>query len=185
LVRFSEADLGRRYDSETLQFDLKTSRNCCNAGDGLLTAPQSSRLADGKLRTNLLRLIAQPIALLLARFRPRNQRAGRFGDGSEDGMRRRAKSRTVLRLIVLAGALALLTSSSHAQMCTPAIKDCESQADAEANRCALRCTRYDTICADRCDDTHDITVHYCWIKSALCKATDESQGFVRAASERK
>jgi hypothetical protein len=70
-------------------------------------------------------------------------------------------------------------------MCTPAVKDCESDAHAEAQRCALQCARYDTVCSDRCDDTQDVVVHYCWIKAALCKATEESQGFVRASSERK
>jgi hypothetical protein len=100
-------------------------------------------------------------------------------------MRRRAWSRTAFGPVVLAGALALITSSSYAQMCTPAVKDCESDAHAEAQRCALQCQRYDTVCSDRCDDTHDIVVHYCWIKSALCKATEESRGFVRASSERK
>jgi hypothetical protein len=100
-------------------------------------------------------------------------------------MRRRAWSRTVFCPMVLAGALALITPSSHAQMCTPAVKDCESQADAEAARCALQCTRYDTICADRCDDTHDVIVHYCWIKAALCKTADGGQSYVKALSERK
>jgi hypothetical protein len=100
-------------------------------------------------------------------------------------MRRRAKSRTVLDLIVLAGALALLTSSSYAQMCTPASKDCESDAQVEAQRCLLQCPRYDTVCIDRCDDTQDVVVRYCWIKAALCKATEESRGFVRASSEHK
>jgi hypothetical protein len=104
---------------------------------------------------------------------------------AEGVMRRRTWSRAVLGLMAIGIALAVTTPATHAQMCTPAVKDCERQADAEADRCALKCTRYDTICADRCDDTHDIIVHYCWIKAALCKATEESRGFVRASSERK
>ena len=100
-------------------------------------------------------------------------------------MRRRAWSRAVLGLIVIGVAFAAATPSAYAQMCTPAIKDCEGQADAEAQRCSLQCTRYDTICTDRCDDTHDIVVHYCWIKQALCKAAEESHGFVNPASQRK
>ena len=99
-------------------------------------------------------------------------------------MRRRAWSRVVLGLFAL-GIVFAATTPSEAQMCTPANKDCERQADTEAQRCTLQCTRYDTICVDRCDDTHDVVVHYCWIKAALCKATEESQGFVRASSERK
>jgi hypothetical protein len=100
-------------------------------------------------------------------------------------MRRRICSRVVVGLLAISIALAVTTPSTEAQMCTPATKDCESQADAEAARCVLQCTRYDTICADRCDDTHDVIVHYCWIKSALCKAADGGQGYVKVLSERK
>jgi hypothetical protein len=100
-------------------------------------------------------------------------------------MRRKVWSHAVLGLMALAGAFAVATPSAHSQMCVPAIKDCESQADAEAQRCSLQCTRYDTICTDRCDDTHDIVVHYCWIKQGLCKAAEESQGFVKASSGHK
>lgn len=100
-------------------------------------------------------------------------------------MRRRARSGAVLGLIAIGVAFAAATPSADAQMCTPAIKDCENQADAEAQRCSLQCTRYDTICTDRCDDTHDTIVHYCWIKQALCKAAKEFDGLVKASSERK
>jgi hypothetical protein len=100
-------------------------------------------------------------------------------------MQHRTWSCAVLGLTVLAGAWALATPLAQAQMCTPAIKDCESEAHAEAQRCALQCPRYDTICSDRCDDTHDIVVRYCWIKSQLCKAAEQPQGFVRTSSERK
>lgn len=99
-------------------------------------------------------------------------------------MRRRAFSRAVLGLLALAGAFAVATPSAHSQMCAPVNGDCESDAHAEAQRCVLQCARYDTICADRCDDTHDITVHYCWIKAALCKAAERSHGFVKASSNR-
>ena len=100
-------------------------------------------------------------------------------------MRHISSFRPVLGLIAFGIALVALTSAADAQMCTSAIKDCETQADAEARRCTLQCTRYDTICADRCDDTHDIVVHYCWIKQALCKAAEESHGLVNPASARK
>ena len=100
-------------------------------------------------------------------------------------MRRRAWSRAVLGLIAIGVAFAAATPPAYAQMCTPAIKDCEGKADAEAQRCSVQCKRYDTICTDRCDDTHDIVVRYCWIRQALCKAAEESQGFVKASSERK
>src|SRR5262249_3839259 len=99
-------------------------------------------------------------------------------------MRHKLLSRAMLGLIALGGAITILTPA-HAQMCTPAIRDCERQADAEAQRCALQCNRYDTICADRCDDTHDVVVHYCWIKQALCKAAEQSDGVVRPASDLK
>jgi hypothetical protein len=91
----------------------------------------------------------------------------------------------MLGLIAIGGAITIVTPAARAQMCTPAIKDCESQADAEARHCTMQCTRYDTICTDRCDDTHDIVVRYCWIKQALCKAAEESHGFVNPTSERK
>ena len=91
----------------------------------------------------------------------------------------------MLGLIAIGGAITMVTPVARAQMCTPAIKDCESQADAEAQHCTTQCTRYDTICTDRCDDTHDVIVHYCWIKQALCKAAEESHGFVKATRERK
>lgn len=100
-------------------------------------------------------------------------------------MRRRIRSCATPGLIALGIAFAAATPAARAQMCTPAIKDCESQADAEAQQCTLRCTRYDTICTDRCDDTHDIIVHYCWIKQALCRAVEESSGLVKATSQRK
>jgi len=100
-------------------------------------------------------------------------------------MRRIALFRAVLGLIAIGGAIAITAPAARAQMCTPVIKDCESQADAEAQRCTMQCTRYDTICTDRCDDTHDIVVRYCWIRQALCKAAEESHGFVNRASERK
>lgn len=101
-------------------------------------------------------------------------------------MRRRAWSRAMLGLVVFACALATAMPSARVQqMCTPANRDCESQADVEAQRCAVQCQRYDTICADRCDDTHDVIVRYCWIKQALCKASEESKGLVKASSERK
>jgi hypothetical protein len=105
----------------------------------------------------------------------------------EGGMRRRAWSRAVLGLVALAGAVAapMPPAQAQAQMCTPAIKDCESQADADAQRCTFQCQRYDTICTDRCDDTHDIIVRYCWIKQALCKAPEESEAFVKTTSQRK
>lgn len=100
-------------------------------------------------------------------------------------MRRRARSRAVLGLIAIGVAFTAAAPPACAQMCTPAVKDCEGQADAEAQRCSQQCTRYDTICTDRCDDTHDIVVHYCWIRQALCKAAKEFDGFVKASSERK
>jgi hypothetical protein len=100
-------------------------------------------------------------------------------------MRHISLFRAVLGLIVVGGAITIATPAAHAQMCTPAIKDCEGQADAEARRCTMQCTRYDTICTDRCDDTHDIIIHYCWIKQALCKAAEESHGIVNPASQRK
>jgi hypothetical protein len=100
-------------------------------------------------------------------------------------MRRSAWSRVMLAAMAIGFAAAATTGSARAQMCTPAIKDCESQADAEAERCARQCTRYDTVCADRCDDTHEIIVRYCWIKAGLCKAADAGQGYVKALSERK
>jgi hypothetical protein len=109
-------------------------------------------------------------------------------EGSEDGMRHRGWARAVLGLIVIAGGLALAARSAPAQMCTPlmpAIPDCERQADADARQCFMQCTRYDTICSDRCDDTHDTVVRYCWIKAALCRVSQDSQGLVRASNQRK
>jgi hypothetical protein len=100
-------------------------------------------------------------------------------------MRCKPLSHAMLGLIAIGGAITIVTPAARAQMCTPAIKDCESQADAEARHCTMQCTRYDTICTDRCDDTHDIIVRYCWIKQALCKAAEESHGFVNPTSERK
>jgi len=100
-------------------------------------------------------------------------------------MRCMARSRAVLYLMALAGAFATAAPPAHAQMCTPAINECETQAATEAQRCAVQCQRYDTICADRCDDTHDVIVRYCWIKQALCKATAESNAFVKITSQRK
>ncbi len=100
-------------------------------------------------------------------------------------MRRRVWPRAVFGMMAIGIAFVVTTPSIHAQMCTPAIKDCESQADAEAQRCSLQCTRYDTICVDRCDDTHDVLVHYCWIKTALCKAAEGGQGYLKASSGRK
>ena len=100
-------------------------------------------------------------------------------------MRRRAWSRAALGLIAIGVIFAVMTPLARAQMCTPAIKDCESRADVEAERCAHQCTRYHTVCADRCDDTHDIIVRYCWIKAALCKAADAGPGSVKPLGERK
>src|SRR5262249_47891783 len=88
-------------------------------------------------------------------------------------------------LVSLVGAVATAPPSAHAQMCTPAIKNCEGDANAEAQRCVLQCKRYDDACTDRCDDTHDIVVRYCWIKAALCKTTEESQVIVKAAGQLK
>ncbi len=100
-------------------------------------------------------------------------------------MRPRAWSHAMLLAMAIGIAVAATTAAARAQMCTPAIKDCESQADAEAERCTLQCPRYDTICVDRCDDTHDTVVRYCWIKAGLCKAADAGQGYVKPLSERK
>ena len=98
-------------------------------------------------------------------------------------MRHRGWSRAMLGPVMIAGALALAIPAAQAQMCTPALKDCESQADADAQRCTFQCQRYDNICTDRCDDTHDTIVRYCWIKTALCKASRESQGFTKASGQ--
>jgi hypothetical protein len=161
---------------------LKAKRNCDDAGDDLLTLGRG-----GSMRgPNLLAARADgPVALDSTGFRSENRTFGAAEARSEGGMRRKAWSRAVLGLLALASALATAMPPARAQqMCTPAIKDCESEADAEAQRCASQCQRYDTICADRCDDTHDIIVRYCWIKRALCKAPDESKGPVKASSER-
>ena len=111
--------------------------------------------------------------------------AWRFDIEGEIGMRCAAWSRTMLGLAVLTGALVVATPPALSQMCTTPIKDCEGQADAEAKRCLVQCTRYDTICADRCDDTLDIVVRYCRIKAALCKAAEGQsyvQGYVKASA---
>ncbi len=100
-------------------------------------------------------------------------------------MRRTVCFRTVLGSAAIGIAIATTAPVARAEMCTPAIKDCESQADAYAERCTLQCARFDTICADRCDDTHDVTVHYCWIKAALCKAADRGHGYAKALSDRR
>ena len=100
-------------------------------------------------------------------------------------MRRKSWSAGILGLFALAGVLAAGATASRAEMCTPAIKDCENQANAEALRCAVQCARYDNICTDRCDDTHDISVRYCWIKSGLCRAVVQSQGDVKDFNEHK
>src|SRR5262245_58727411 len=94
----------------------------------------------------------------------------RFDIEVETGMRCAAWSRTMLGLTVLVGALIAATPPARSQMCTPAIKDCERQADAEAQRCSFTCRRYDTECVDRCDDTLDVIVRYCRIKALLCSA---------------
>ena len=100
-------------------------------------------------------------------------------------MRRLLWSRAMLGLVVFAGAAAVTMPPARAQMCSPAIPDCENQADTEARRCAIQCSRYDTICADRCDDTRDISVRYCWIRRDLCKVSIGSGGIVRTWSERR
>ncbi len=100
-------------------------------------------------------------------------------------MRCMARSRAVFCLMVLAAAFAAAALPARAQMCTAAVNDCETQAATEAQRCAFQCQRYDTICADRCDDTHDVIVRYCWIKRSLCKASEESQSFIKAVRENK
>jgi hypothetical protein len=98
-------------------------------------------------------------------------------------MRRMMRSRAMLGLVVLAGAFAT-APPARAQMCAPAVNDCETQANVEARRCSFQCQRYDTICADRCDDTYDTVVRYCWIKAAFCKASEQSQAVVKASSQR-
>jgi len=103
-------------------------------------------------------------------------------------MRHSGWSRAALGLFVMACGLALAARPAPGQMCTPAspaITDCERQADAEARQCVMQCTRYDTICSDRCDDTHDTVVRYCWIKAALCRVSEASQGLVSGPSQRK
>lgn len=100
-------------------------------------------------------------------------------------MRRMAWSRAMLGLVVIAGAFAITMPPALAQMCSAAIKDCERQADAEAQRCTFQCQRYDTICADRCDDNHDTFVRYCWIRQALCKSSAASESPVKSSSEHK
>jgi len=64
------------------------------------------------------------------------------------------------------------------------MKACEGQADAEQQRCVRTCARYDDVCTDRCDDTHDIIVRYCWIKAGLCKASEEGSGFRKTSDQR-
>lgn len=100
-------------------------------------------------------------------------------------MPRAAWSRTMLGLAVVAAVVVAATPPARSQMCTPAIKDCERQADADAQRCSVQCARYDSVCIDRCDDTLDVIVRYCRIKAALCKAAEESDYVKASTSEGK
>src|SRR5260221_8215600 len=82
------------------------------------------------------------------RFQGRNRDSGATEVVRRSSMRRRGWARAMLGPVMVAGALTVATPAAQAQMCTPAVKDCESQADADSQRCTFHCQRYVNICTD-------------------------------------
>jgi len=100
-------------------------------------------------------------------------------------MRRAAATPNVIATLTTVATLLVLSAPmARPQSCAPARVTCERDADVEMQRCSVRCTRYDTVCLDRCDDAHDIVVRYCRIRADLCRSSEDARDFLKASNRR-
>jgi hypothetical protein len=88
----------------------------------------------------------------------------------------------------IAACVGLMTTPFFAApaqtICRSSSSTCEHDADDKLELCTSRCARYDSACADFCDDTHDTAVRYCWITKTVCAEIERSKHTFSASTRR-